>query len=230
MVVAGVLGGARSGYNCREPLHSEGLKMIRPAGLASDLVTVDEFFALDPDGQKADLIDGVIYMASPDSHRASTLTKMITVMLDGYVAAKQVGGDVNGSRFAYILSPIRAPEPDVAYIAPERMHLLRDRAMQGGPDIAVEIVSRDSKRRDYHEKRELYRYSGTREYWIIDPIKKAALFLLLRDGEYHPAELEDGHVFRSTVIPGFWIDAVWLFAEPLPSGYDCLQKILASNH
>ena len=36
-----------------------------------DLVTIDDFFALVPDGQKADLIDGVIYMASPDSKRTT---------------------------------------------------------------------------------------------------------------------------------------------------------------
>ena len=35
--------------------------------IEEDLVTVDEFFVLVPDSQKADLIDGVIYMASPDT-------------------------------------------------------------------------------------------------------------------------------------------------------------------
>jgi hypothetical protein len=33
----------------------------------ADLVTVDDFYALVGDGEKADLIDGVIYLASPDS-------------------------------------------------------------------------------------------------------------------------------------------------------------------
>ncbi len=44
--------------------------MPHPRDLAQDLVTVEDFFRLVPDGQKADLIDGVIYMASPDSLRA----------------------------------------------------------------------------------------------------------------------------------------------------------------
>jgi hypothetical protein len=33
----------------------------------SDLVTIEAFYCLVPAGQKADLIDGVIYMASPDT-------------------------------------------------------------------------------------------------------------------------------------------------------------------
>ena len=34
---------------------------------ARELITIKDFYRLVPDGQKADLIDGVIYMASPDS-------------------------------------------------------------------------------------------------------------------------------------------------------------------
>jgi Uma2 family endonuclease len=203
--------------------------MIRPNDLATDLVTVDEFFSIVQDGQKADLIEGVIYMASPDSHRASTMTKIVTYMLDGFVAARRIGGDVNGSRFAYILSPLRSPEPDVAYVVPERLHLLQERAMRGGPDIAVEIVSRDSRNRDYNEKRELYRDAGTREYWIIDPIRQVATFLVLQNGEYEETALIDGHIFRSSVVPGFWLDTEWLFADPLPTGYECLERILAQS-
>ena len=33
-----------------------------PLSPDSDLVTVEEFYCLVPDGQKADLIDGVIYL------------------------------------------------------------------------------------------------------------------------------------------------------------------------
>jgi hypothetical protein len=38
-----------------------------PRTLAQDLLTFEEFSFLVKDGQKADLIDGVIFMAAPDS-------------------------------------------------------------------------------------------------------------------------------------------------------------------
>ena len=38
--------------------------------------------------------------------------------------------------------------------------------------------------------------------------------------------LEDNHLFRSTVIPGFWLDVNWLLAKPLPNSYACLQELL----
>jgi hypothetical protein len=38
--------------------------------------------------------------------------------------------------------------------------------------------------------------------------------------------LEDGHVFRSGVLPGFWLEVNWLLTQPLPNAYQCLQQLL----
>ena len=47
-------------------------------GKAEDLITVEQFYALVEDGQKADLIDGVIYMASPDTLTSDQLAGFIS--------------------------------------------------------------------------------------------------------------------------------------------------------
>lgn len=52
--------------------------MSQTVQIADDLVTVDEFHRIIPDGQKADLLDGVIYMASPDSDRSNDITAFVT--------------------------------------------------------------------------------------------------------------------------------------------------------
>jgi Uma2 family endonuclease len=101
--------------------------------------------------------------------------------------------------------------------------------MDGGPDIAVEIVSRDSVTRDYNEKRELYQSAGVEEYWIVDPRAKRVQFLQLENGQYELAPLEDNRIFRSRVIPGFWLNVDWLLQRPVPRAYDCLHEILAAK-
>ena len=121
-----------------------------------------------------------------------------------------------------------APEPDVAYVVAERLYLVEEREMKGGPDIAVEIVSRDSRSRDYGIKKETYRKAGVSEYWIIDPLKKQAEFFRLRQRRYESVDLAEGHLFYSQVLPGFWLDIHWLFQKPLPNPYTCLQQILWS--
>jgi Uma2 family endonuclease len=193
----------------------------------SDLVTVEEFFCLVPDGQKADLIDGVIYMASPDTRRSDRLGGWIKFLLQGYSVAKGLG-EVYGSRFAFALSEFRAPEPDVAFVRTERLSLVEERRMVGGPDIAVEVVSRDSRQRDYGEKKQLYAEAGVTEYWIIDPLQQRVEFHRLQAARYALIPLEHNRIFRSAVLPGFWLDVEWLLAESLPNEYNTLQEILRS--
>ncbi|MBI4530131.1 MAG: Uma2 family endonuclease, partial [Candidatus Latescibacteria bacterium] len=122
--------------------------LIAPPTPQSDLITVEQFFCLVEDGQKADLIDGVIYMASPDTSTSDKLTDFLHRLLGGYCEMNDMGR-VFGSRFAFILTPYRAPEPDIAVVRRERLYLVRESGMAGGPDIAIEIISRDSRSRDY---------------------------------------------------------------------------------
>lgn len=192
-----------------------------------DLVTVDDFFALVPDGQKADLIDGVIYMASPDSTRNDQLAGFIRFLVQGYARVKRLG-KVFGSRFAFELSHIRAPEPDVAFVSMARLHLVEATRMKGAPDIAVEIVARESRTRDYFEKKNLYETAGVLEYWIIDPLQRRAEFYRLKDGQYHLVPLEQNRIFCSEILEGFWLDVEWLFADELPDEFEMLQEILNS--
>ena len=202
-----------------EPTYST----MQPLATTDDLVTFEAFCDLVEDGQKADLIDGVIYMASPDSKKANSLNLFLGNLLDGYIAAKDIDGDVFISRYACRINAVRAPEPDVGYVRPERTHLLHETYMEGGPDIAVEIVSRDSQMRDYSEKRDLYETAGVQEYWIIDSLQKRTTFLRLRNGVYEEMAL-DGNIFRSEVLKDLWLKVDWLWQEPLPPLMSVLKE------
>ena len=100
--------------------------------------------------------------------------------------------------------------------------------MKGGPDIAVEIVSRDSRTRDYVEKKQLYLDAGVPEYWLVDPLACRCEFLHLFNGRYEPIPLENNRIFKSRAIAGFWRDVEWLVGETLPTGFACLQAVLGS--
>jgi Uma2 family endonuclease len=203
--------------------------MIQRSATARGLVDYETYRELIEDGEKADLIDGVIYIASPETRPHNNLNGFVYQLIEGFTAARDIDGFAFFSRFSCKISDYRAPEPDVGYVLPERMHVVEQRHILGGPDIAVEIVSRDSRKRDYEVKRELYEAAGVTEYWIIDPLKDQALFLGLREGQYEPMPLDNEHIFHSGVIPGFWLDRQWLFQKPLPRAYRCLEQILASQ-
>ncbi len=201
--------------------------MSSARALPKDLITFEDFCALIPDGQKADLLDGVIYVASPDSKRANEISSFLVTVVGMYVRRRKLGGQVYVQRFAFRLSDIDAPEPDVAYVSAARMQLVAEGHMEGGPDVAIEVVTRDSRNRDYLDKRRKYEEAGVAEYWIIDPLKRKAEFLRLGDdGRYRRVRLENKRIFRSRAIPGFWLDVRWLLADRVADESECLEAVL----
>lgn len=52
---------------------------------------------------------------------------------------------------------------------------LDEHGCKGAPDWIIEIVSPGSRAMDYYTKLSLYRESGVREYWIVDPMKQTSL-------------------------------------------------------
>ncbi len=200
--------------------------MIRSHETRPGLVDVDQFYAEVEDGQKADLIDGVIYMASPDSLNADDVFGFVRGLLWSFVEAKRIGGRICGSRVAFILDRYHAPEPDIAYLRQDRLDEQKGKRVHGPPDLAIEITCEESRDRDHGVKKSMYETAGVREYWIIDPEQNRLDFYVLQDGKFSPVTPEEGHIFRSTVIPGFWLDTDWLTKGPLPNGFECQRLIL----
>lgn len=56
-----------------------------------------------------------------------------------------------------------------------------------------------------------------REYWLVDPdAKRADFYGLGPDGPYHALPTDAAGVFRSKVVPGFWLRVDWLWQQPPP--------------
>ena len=201
--------------------------MLQPANQNEDLVTFEEFCQVIQDGQKADLIDGVVYMASPDTFEANDINGFLWSLLRMYNSAKNLGGTVLGSRYACRIDALNAREPDVVYVSLTRRALADRLGFQGGPDVVIEIVSRDSRHRDYHLKRDLYEDAGVTEYWIVDPRERMFTALHLEHEKFAEMPISSDGVLRSQAIAGFWLRVNWLFETPLPDDYTVLQTILA---
>jgi Uma2 family endonuclease len=194
-------------------------------------VTVEEFVLRVQDGQKADLLDGVIYMASPDSPEAADLNVFLTILLGGFVGKRKLG-KVYGPRSAFRLFPAPdehyAPEPDIAFVGQDRRHLWKGSVFHGPPDMALEIVSPDSIERDTVLKRDAYERAGVGEYWIVDLLQSQCTLLRLQGKTYRQVQ-PSGSIFHSGVIEGFWLDADWLFADELPEPLSCLEQVFGAK-
>ena len=185
--------------------------------------TFDDFLVLVKEHEKADLLDGVIYIASPESTADNELGGWLYCLIREYAETLDMG-KAYYTRVAFRISEKRGPEPDVAFVAKRRLRLVRRGFVDGPPDLAVEIVSPDSVERDYEVKWRIYETAGVREYWIIDPDERKATFLRRYRGKFREIELE-GTVFQSTVLRGFHLDTRWLWSKRRPSISRALQYL-----
>ncbi|HET6248087.1 MAG TPA: Uma2 family endonuclease [Tepidisphaeraceae bacterium] len=71
------------------------------------------------------------------------------------------------------------------------------------PEIAVEIVSRSSRYRDYEEKPDEYLRFGVREYWIIDAQTEEMRVLRRSGGRWIEKVVAAGETYRTKLLPGF---------------------------
>lgn len=187
---------------------------------ATGSYTFEDFCFLVKDGQKADLIDGVIYMASPENTEANDLFVWLLGLLDWYVEERELG-EVYGSRVALKFSERNGPEPDIVFVRTDHLERVQRGHIAGAADLVVEIVSPDSIERDYKHKRRLYQRFGIPEYWIVDELEEKVLLLRLdAKGKYQEVKAKKGEL-HSQIVPGFWLRPEWLWQRPKKS------KILA---
>ncbi|MEX2142499.1 MAG: Uma2 family endonuclease [Pirellulales bacterium] len=177
--------------------------------------TFDDFLLLIKEHEKADLLDGVIYMASPESTDDNELGGWLYRLMSEF--AKETNqGKCYFSRVAFRITDKRGPEPDVAFVAKERLRIVERGFVDGPPDIAVEIVSPDSAQRDYDLKMNIYEAAGVKEYWVIDPDEQRATFLRRHGERFVEVKPQDGR-YESQVLVGFFLEIAWLWSKERPS-------------
>ena len=137
--------------------------------------TVEDIYSL-PDGERAELIDGKIYMMAPPSTRHQRLVGSLHAQIYNYIKSKNGKCEVIPSPFAVFLETegkTNYVEPDLSVICdPDKID---EKGCQGAPDWIIEIVSPSSKQMDYGRKQALYLAAGVREYWIVDPMRETVL-------------------------------------------------------
>ena len=158
--------------------------------------TIEDIYAL-PDGQRAELIDGQLYMMAPPNRRHQELVIELSSAILQHIRRKNGSCKVYPAPFAVFLNADDKTyvEPDISVIC--NQNKLDDRGCKGAPDWIIEIVSPSSRRMDYSTKNTLYSEAGVREYWIADPEKE-------RVTVYH---------YEEDVAP-----TIFLFTQPIPVG------------
>lgn len=173
----------------------------RPA--AKRLWTFDEMVAELPESNlPMELWDGEIIMSPTPVPNHQRIVSRFFKLLDSYVAGKKLG-EVFISPLDVILTPKRVIQPDVFFISKARLKLVTDR-VRCAPDLAVEVISEGSWKRDRVEKKDLYEQHGVREYWIVDAEAQTIEVFALERGAFKlVSKAEVGETASSKLLSGF---------------------------
>lgn len=168
---------------------------------------------------RSEWVDGKAIIEMPPKHSHQTMVEFLYWLMNTFVTLFQLGL-VRIAPFEVKLSPFGSSrEPDIFFLSNANKNLLTEERLRGAPDLAVEIISQESVKRDRDDKFREYASAGIKEYWIIDSRKskrRADFYRLNERSVYELFATEDDERIESRVLAGFWLKPVWLWqAETL---------------
>jgi Uma2 family endonuclease len=197
-----------------------------------DHLTREEFerrYAAMPD-IKAELIDGVVYMASPVSHLNHSRPQNRVSLWTGLYFMATPGTDA-GDNGSIKLDNRNEPQPD-AFLLILPSHGGRAQFDDGGyivgaPDWVGEVAA-SSVSYDLHAKMQTYRRHRVQEYVVWRVLDRAIDWFVLRGGAFLPLPPSSDGYFKSEVFPGLWLDPEALIADDMTKVCYVLQLGIAT--
>jgi Uma2 family endonuclease len=171
------------------------------------------------DVNRYELINGRIVMSPPAKLRHGVVESNLHASIAVHVRDRRLGITL-GSSAGFDLPTGDTLEPDFSFISRERWEAgPRPLPTDEGftrivPDLAIEVLSPTSVRRDRIEKRLIYARCGVREYWLVDPTRReVTLFTSVGDRFPEPLVLGSGEI-PSRVLPELHACVEDVLAEP----------------
>jgi Uma2 family endonuclease len=183
------------------------------SALETKLITADELLRMPDDGFRYELVKGALLRMPLNGVEHGAVTMALASPLYQYVKANDLG-KVYAAKTGFKLQsdPDTVRAPDIAFVCKRRIQeTARLTGFRGGaPDLVVEVMNPDDKKRDVAEKISEYFAGGARFTWVVNPeFKTVAVYRSPLDATTltEKDSLDGGHVVR-----GFQIAVAEIFA------------------
>ena len=176
-----------------------------------DRLSRDEFerrYAVMPEACKAELIEGMVYMAAalrfkshglPHSHLNSWITNY-TAYTPGTLVADAPSVRLNNNN---------EPQPDIILILDPDLggqtRITEDDYIEGAPELIAEI-SASTVSIDLGAKKTAYERNGVQEYLVWRVLDQELDWFVLQAGHYVLLHSDTDGITRSRIFPGLWLD------------------------
>jgi Uma2 family endonuclease len=183
-----------------------------------------------PHLRRAELIEGVVYMAAALRFRShGEPHSNIMGWLGNYMVATP--GVALGDAPTVRLDLDNEPQPDAVLLIEERCggrsRVSEDDYIEGTPELVVEIAA-SSAAIDLGDKKRAYRRNGIPEYIVWQVFDRKVDWFGLEEGEYISLPVDADGTIRSRVFPGLWLAVEDLLAGNMMRVLAVLQVGLAA--
>lgn len=145
--------------------------------------TYSDYEKLPANGKQYQVLDGELFMTpAPLTKHQKVLLKIYDCIKD-YIR-KNDSGELYISPCDVVLSDENIVQPDLLFIAKGKVHIIKEKNIQGAPDFVVEILSEGTEKLDRIYKKSLYEKFGVKEYWLVDIQDDTVEVLCLKEGRY----------------------------------------------
>lgn len=195
---------------------------------SGDRLTRAEFerrYTTQPDVNKAELIEGVVYVASPIHIQHSQLHLAAATWAGVYKASTP--GVQAADNLSIRLDLENEVQPDVCLWLDEKLggqsHISEEQFLEGAPEFIIEVAV-SSAAYDLHDKLRVYRRNGVREYLVLVAHEQETLWRQWRDERYELLTPESNGILKSRVFPGLWFNSEAFWGGDLAALLDTLQE------
>ena len=177
-------------------------------------MSYEEYLAWSDEDTRAEWVNGEVIIHMPVKPIHQIMLSFLSQLLNLYIELYDLGQLLVAPLEMKTDLEANSRDLDILFIAKENLNRLTEDRLARPADLIVEIISKESVRRDRDDKFKEYRDAGVREYWIIDPRpdkERADFYRLNESGEYRLLGTEDNERVESRVLPGFWLKPAWLW-------------------
>ncbi len=180
--------------------------------VVSSEYTYQDYLDLPDDGQRYEIIEGVLYMSNAPNIDHQFAVSEIHGELRQFVKAHKLGYVLTAPFEVHLAEKTRPVQPDVLFIKTERWPGAGAKFFEGAPDLVVEVLSPSTAHVDKHIKFDAYEKAGIPEYWLVNPKTCSVEVWTLARGEYAIlGEFVGEELISSAILPGLAIKTHSLF-------------------
>lgn len=163
------------------------------------------------DDLRYEVIDGELFMTPAPIPMHQLGLMVLSNLIYNWIDPRGLG-KVFGSPVGVVLDEETAVQPDLIFIARERLGIIGERGVEGPPDLVVEALSPSTEARDRGVKMRRYAAAGISHYWLLNVRARSLEPFALGENGYEPAGVSGpGSIFRPALFPGLEIpiDKLW---------------------